>query len=190
MATAEMFNNFVLQEAQHRPVPLAALIQQNFPWWLTWALLVPVIFWLAEKYRLDERERFVSRLPIHFVAAAVLAGLHVAVSALLYFYSDFSYLPAQAREFMPKTPQAIVIRWLGAFLIMDMLTYGLVLGVYYVIDYQRRLRREALISERLRAQSAQLQHRMVEARLQALRMELNPHFLFNALNSRTAPRYR
>jgi two-component system LytT family sensor kinase len=186
MATTEMFKTFVSQEAQHHPVPLHALIQQNFPWWLSWAALVPVIFWLAKKYRLDDRERFFIRLPIHFVAAAVLSASHIVVSALLYFYSDFSYMPAQARQFLPKTPQAIVVRWLEAFLVMDMIVYPVVLGIYYVIDYQQRLRHEALISEQLRAQSAQLQHRMVEARLQALRMELNPHFLFNALNSVSA----
>ena len=186
MATTEMFKTFVFQEAQHRPIPLSALIQQNFPWWLSWAILVPAIFWLAEKYRLDERDHLSSRIPVHFVAAAVLAAIHVSVCALLYYYSDFSYLPAQARGFLPKSPQEIVIRWLGAYLIMDMVTYGVILGMYYVLDYQRRLRREALISERLRVQSAQLQHRMVEATLHALRMELNPHFLFNALNSISA----
>jgi signal transduction histidine kinase len=186
MATTEMFKTFVFQEAQHRPIPLTTLVEQNFPWWLSWAVLVPAIFWLGEKYRLDERDHLSSRIPVHFVAAALLAAIHVSVSALLYYYSDFSYMPAQAREFLPKSPQAIVVRWLGAYLIMDMVTYGVILGMYYVLDYQRRLRREALVSERLRVQSAQLQHRMVEATLHALRMELNPHFLFNALNSISA----
>lgn len=183
MAVAEMFKTFVSQEAQHHSVPLSALFVQNFPWWISWAVLSPVIFWLAGRFRLDERGRFLSRLPIHFIAAAVLAAIHIAFSATLYFYSDFSYLSEAIRQRMPTSVQVTVTRWMESFLIMDMLTYGLVLGAYYVIDYQNRLRQAALVSERLRVQSAQLQHRIVEARLAALRMELNPHFLFNALNS-------
>ncbi|MEP6507257.1 MAG: histidine kinase, partial [Gemmatimonadales bacterium] len=186
MGAAEMFKAFVSQEAQHHPMPFHALFEQNIPWWLIWAALSPAIFWIAGRFRLDEKERFFSRLPIHFLAAAILASIHLTLTGLLYFHSDFSYIPETVRKFLPQTTRELIVRWHESFLIMDMLTYGVLIGLYYVIEYQRRLRDEALVSEQLRAQSAQLQHRMVEARLHALRMELNPHFLFNALNSISA----
>ncbi len=186
MGLLESFKTFVSSHAQHEPVPVFNLLEQNLPWWVLWSFLAPIIFWLGSKFRLDDREKLQLTLPVHLVAAAILASIHVTAAALLFFHQDFSYMPAAARAWLPKTPREIVFRWQNSFLIMDMVTYGLLLGLYYALDYQRRLRRAAIESVHLRAQTAQLHHRIAEARLHALRMELNPHFLFNALNSISA----
>lgn len=186
MGLAETFKAFVSTQAQHQQVPLYGLLEQNIPWWFLWALLCPIAFWLGGRFRLDDREKLAYTLPVHFVAAVVLASLHITAAALIFFHSDLSYIPPAVRATMAKSPREIVLRWNNAFLVMDMVTYGVLLGLFYALDYQRRLRRVALESMELRAESAQLQHRIVEARLHALRMELNPHFLFNALNSISA----
>jgi sensor histidine kinase YesM len=186
MGLLESFKSFVSSEAQHQPIPLLNLLQQNLPWYVLWSFLAPVIFWLGARFRLDDRDRLPYTLPIHFAAAAILASLHVTAAAFLFFHQDFSYMPVAARAWLPKTTGQTILRWHNLYLVMDMVTYGVMLGLYYALDYQRRLRSAALESVRLRAQSAQLQHRITEARLQALRMELNPHFLFNALNSISA----
>jgi two-component system, LytTR family, sensor kinase len=55
-------------------------------------------------------------------------------------------------------------------------TYWLILLVVLTLDYQGKYRDRELTAERLERQLA-------EARLDALRNQLNPHFLFNALNS-------
>jgi LytS/YehU family sensor histidine kinase len=54
--------------------------------------------------------------------------------------------------------------------------YLAILGGTLLFQYYRRLQRQKLTATRLSAQLA-------DARMQALRMQLNPHFLFNALNS-------
>src|SRR5688572_10024850 len=54
--------------------------------------------------------------------------------------------------------------------------YFLVLGVVLSLDYYRKYRERELLASQLAAQLSQ-------AKLQALRMQLNPHFLFNAMNS-------
>jgi two-component system LytT family sensor kinase len=54
--------------------------------------------------------------------------------------------------------------------------YWLILVVLVALDYQRELKDREL-------RAIQLQGRLTAARLDALRMQLNPHFLFNALNS-------
>src|SRR5438128_1460649 len=86
MGVTEMFKSFVAQEAQHRPIPLHVLVEQNIPWWLCCALLSPPVFLLAQKFRLDDRDHFLSRLPIHFVAAAAFATVHITITGVLYFY--------------------------------------------------------------------------------------------------------
>ncbi|MES2524289.1 MAG: histidine kinase [Gemmatimonadota bacterium] len=54
--------------------------------------------------------------------------------------------------------------------------YWAVLGAAYMVEFVRRYR------ERDRA-AAELEQKLARTQLDALRMQLNPHFLFNALNS-------
>jgi sensor histidine kinase YesM len=66
------------------------------------------------------------------------------------------------------------------FLVSDihsgLLVYWLIIAIYQGIDYYRKF-----IDKELRA--SQLEARLVTAQLDALRMQLHPHFLFNTLNS-------
>ena len=57
-----------------------------------------------------------------------------------------------------------------------MLVYWVIIGVNQAMDYYRRYRDRELAA-------SNLETRLVEAQLDALRMQLHPHFLFNALNS-------
>ncbi len=50
------------------------------------------------------------------------------------------------------------------------------LGSGYFLDYYQRYRERELFT-------AQLERQLVEAQLQALKMQLHPHFLFNTLNT-------
>jgi LytS/YehU family sensor histidine kinase len=69
------------------------------------------------------------------------------------------------------------------FLFQDILTYCTTVGVYYAFEYFTGFRRSALAAARSEARAARLRLSLAEARIHALRMELNPHFLFNALNA-------
>jgi hypothetical protein len=50
------------------------------------------------------------------------------------------------------------------------------MGLYYAFDYHRRFREREVAA-------AQLETQLATAHLQALRMQINPHLLFNALHS-------
>jgi LytS/YehU family sensor histidine kinase len=62
---------------------------------------------------------------------------------------------------------------------LAVITYWIVLAVLRGMDSRRRLR-----DERLR--NAQLETQLAQSQLQALRMQLQPHFLFNTLNAISA----
>src|SRR5262249_41180616 len=62
------------------------------------------------------------------------------------------------------------------FFHLDLFTYGAILGIALAADYYRKYRENELQSAELRAQLSQ-------AQLEALRLQLQPHFLFNTLNS-------
>jgi two-component system, LytTR family, sensor kinase len=58
---------------------------------------------------------------------------------------------------------------------IDLLIYGGVLGTSYAVGYYARFREREV-------RATQLEARLAQAELQALKMQLHPHFLFNTLN--------
>jgi LytS/YehU family sensor histidine kinase len=71
--------------------------------------------------------------------------------------------------------QTLVMALRGMFL-WSWLVYWLIVGAWQVYQYYERY-----LSSELRM--ARLERQFTEARLNALRMQLDPHFLFNALNT-------
>jgi sensor histidine kinase YesM len=61
---------------------------------------------------------------------------------------------------------------------IEVLLYGFVVGIAGIIQFQIRAQRDAM-------QSLELQRQLSAAHLQALQMQLEPHFLFNTLNAIT-----
>ena len=147
----------------------------NMPWWYVWALLTPFAFALAHRFRFDESHRVVAVL-VHFGAALVFTAVHLSAVGVLYYYTT-------TRGLRFDNPGEQIQTFLNGYLVTDVLTYFAVIGGYYAIEFHRRFRERELAAARLETRAAQLEAGMVEARLSALRMQLNPHFLFNTLNA-------
>lgn len=60
----------------------------------------------------------------------------------------------------------------------EILVYGFIVGVIGAIQYHIRSQRDAI-------HSSELQRQLASAQLQALQMQMEPHFLFNTLNAIT-----
>jgi len=136
--------------------------------WYMWALLTPVITWLGRRFRLD-RAQWRRCLAIHLGAALVLAAVEVAVQIL---GSIVSHGEALSWEYYGHTYWRGLI-WDGPW---SLLIYWAILGVSYAFDYRATLREKELQASRL---EAEISH----AKLDALQRQLQPHFLFNTLNS-------
>jgi two-component system LytT family sensor kinase len=151
--------------------PAGPVVLAFFEAWL-WALLTPFIFQLAGDVPL-ERTRWWVRVPL-MIAAAVL------VSIAVYLLIDV------ARDLLidvPRRPRRRqVSTWteIGRFRFINQLIFFMaVLAAGYAREYfQRDREREA--------QAVRLQAQLAEARLDALRMQINPHFLFNTLHAMSA----
>jgi len=104
---------------------------------------------------------------MHVAVALALAVLHSAVLVLLSFLLVLRLAPSSHTIFA-------VALW--AYVPLDLLTYLSILVIGYLADADRHAR-EAALRERVLASEA------VDARLSALRARLNPHFLFNVLNT-------
>ena len=174
----ESFKSLVVTRSQGMSIPLPWLLLNNMPWWLLWAALTPLVVVSASRFPLDSSERRAGHAAYHVLTVLVLSSAHLTVVGYLHFTLNRGRLSF-------ATAGELVRNWHLNFTILNVLTYALILGVYYTVNYQRRYRETALVSARLAATAAQMESSVTAARLHALRMELNPHFLFNALNSVT-----
>lgn len=142
-----------------------------------WALLTVPIFRLTSRYTL---ERLGWPSGIMFVLLGVVLAILVDI-ADSYLRHAFYYAP------MPLSPELVALARLRSLWFMnDFIVYVAVLAAGFARNYflNYRVRREETIN--LKAQAAQLQAQLADARLSALRTQLNPHFLFNTLNAVSA----
>lgn len=148
-------------------------LQRSALEYLLWLLVTPGIFWLTSRYTFD-RGTFRHDLGIHLLAVIIVT---IAMQA----YSHFSFL-----HFIwdGRRPSLAFLDSLTAFLFIDeLMIYLFVAAVGFARNYFFRYRKHLEETVHLREDAALLQTQLAEARLQALRMQLNPHFLFNTLNT-------
>lgn len=160
-----------------KPRVLVAPLVLDFAIAYLWALLTPPIFRLASLYPI-ERSGWRSRVMILVLGLAVGIFMDVLTNLLRY---KLYHWPTTL------TPQiAAVMRLRSLWFMNDFFVYVLVLFAGYARNYflNYRVRREEAVN--LKAQAAQLQAQLADARLTALRTQLNPHFLFNTLNAISA----
>ena len=153
-----------------------AMLIGEMPYWLLWAMLSPLVFWLTRRFRL-ERGRWLRNSLIHSVAFLSFSLTHRAIYLFIDWglrvkaYRDLGSLAAVFNEnFFFNLP--------NGFLCYVMI---LLAGTYY-----RYYQEEEMKISRLEAERNQAQLRMTQAQLQALKMRLQPHLLFNILSSISA----
>ena len=139
-----------------------------------WMLLTPAIFHFARRYPL-ERGTWIRYLLMHLVAAFLIAAavdlIRVVVVAPL-------MIPSEVLRENPWRTDAL--RALSRLQFLDeLIIYLAVLAGGFARDYFLRYRERQAVA-------AQLEAQLSEARLEALRMQLNPHFLFNTLHAISA----
>jgi two-component sensor histidine kinase len=157
---------FALPQLGHNKDLHTVLLSALAKWW-AWGILVPAVL------SVDRRLPFSSQqvLP-RFLT-------HLALGPLVCIV--YSYLETMLRSLVGIAPwsklvgSTVVIEALQE-MFWSMLVYSLIVGVWEAYLYHDRF-----VSAELRME--RLERNFSEARLNALRMQLDPHFLFNALNT-------
>ena len=137
--------------------------------WLIYAAFTPIVFQLARRLPL-RRATLRRNLGLHFAASLALCLLWASLGTVLRWL------------LLPDAGDALTMHFLASWslttLPFGVAMYFAVLGIAHAVSYFVEARERE-------TQAARLSEQLAEARLGALRMQLNPHFLFNSLNAIT-----
>lgn len=142
--------------------------------WYSWALLVPFIFMLARRFPFAQA-RWRTSLLVHLGGCAVFFTLHVSGQVAAMYLPVFNHIHS---DFMDALTFHVVTS-----LDTNILVYGLVVGIAHAFTYYQEYRQREL-------RAVQLESELARAKLQALKTQLHPHFLFNTLHSISTLMYR
>lgn len=156
--------NILVHVSRAMPVDWQWDVFHEFIYWGLWAALTPTI--LRTSSAATWGRRLLLAIPVALVQIAATYALHGLILLTI------GVLPAAAARtwFVTKVPGLIWGTFTGA------LYYTLIAAMHWSAEYRRMYREERLAAAKLHAS-------LTGARLDALRSQLQPHFLFNTLNA-------
>lgn len=149
-----------------QPVAWLYGIVSTLPWWYAWAVFTPLIIKLAQRFPVNQESWKVVIPTVYIPAMLVFLGVHALINLVLF----------RATGLHDTMNMALYEVHFTSRMHVNALAFWTVLGFYNAFDYYMRF----LKQER---QAAQLELQLAQANLRALKMQLNPHFLFNTLHS-------
>jgi signal transduction histidine kinase len=159
-----------------KPAPFAVLFVLNLGYWYSWALLAPAILWLSRRFPLDKQSWRVS-VPVHVAGVFVATTLHVVMAVSTGMATHWA-IGDSTSSWRAEAQRMYFLNfdW-------EMMTYWAIVGLSHALAYHREAQTRAL-------KASQLETRLVEAQLQSLQRQMQPHFLFNTLNTISALMHR
>lgn len=165
--------NIAVGRSRGHPIDWQWDVVHELVYWMVWAGVTPLVLWMADRWALGRGAGLRSIWP-HLGVMVPLGAFQITATYLVHLagLEALGLLPAgQAATWLAARGPSIV--W-GTF--TGAAYYWGILGIYHAVIYQRLYRAERLAA-------AELEARLTQAQLDALRAQLHPHFLFNTLNA-------
>jgi sensor histidine kinase YesM len=138
----------------------------------TWGLLFPLVYRVV-KWASQEAQAGMARMAFRILGAGLFLSLvHEAISNVLFFVPSHLL----GLEKISEETFTHILGALPAAIITRMVEFGIVYTMFTALDYQRKFRNKQI-------ELAQMESQLSGAQLNALRLQLQPHFLFNTLNA-------
>ena len=179
LAIFALWTFFALFFATQLALQYQQLTDYSIPFWriLSWQLvsgyvwfgISPIILYLSKRFPFDDGT-WKSSLPVHVIACVVIAPIQLLIDSFL--LTRLGYPPNRT---FPNFFEAYRF-FLVANVHLSMLIYMGVVAIASAYRYYQKYREREL-------RASQLEARLAQSRLQVLKMQLHPHFLFNTLNA-------
>ncbi|OJJ22368.1 hypothetical protein BKI52_06710 [marine bacterium AO1-C] len=159
----------LMRSMRDRPGNFWEMARYEIIIWQVWGLFVPFIFWASKKYPLERRVMFrnlLFHIPVSVAVVLIYFTIYIA-----YDRAFFSFYTHPKWSFW----QCMLI-YIASKFHWNFITYWGILGVMNTFEYQRKFKEREL-------RAIQLESQLFQSQLQALKMQLHPHFLFNTLHT-------
>jgi len=150
------------------PITRERALITNLSFYYIWACLTPMVLRLGRRFQF-ERSSWVRSLLVHLPTSLLLSTIQLLIAEIV--LQSFLSEPLELYEAFRSIRFSFVFNFH-----INVLTYWAILGVGYAREYYRKYRDREL-------EAVQLEAQLSQAQLQALKMQLQPHFLFNTLNT-------
>jgi signal transduction histidine kinase len=157
-----------------QPVDWFSALWLEVLYWVPWLALTPALLAAARRWPLGSGAPR-GHITWHLGAMVAISIIQVVAADALQYAASVAHGMFTAPDRMERMLTAYG-RSFPALMITAWWKYWVFMGLYSAFDYHRRFREREVAAARLETQLA-------TAQLQALRMQLHPHFLFNALHS-------
>ncbi|UPG85608.1 histidine kinase [Luteibacter aegosomatis] len=161
----------ISSRAEGRATPWGGVLAWMFCNFYLWMLLTPLVAWLGRLGGKDGWRRF---LAVHLPAGVLVALFHTVVALSAYWWISGPSPSMKDRTLVDFLRTSAVYETHLAWI-----TYWV-----FVVALRAVASRNHLRDERLR--NSHLETQLVQSQLQTLRVQLQPHFLFNTLNAISA----
>jgi signal transduction histidine kinase len=151
-----------------RAIPWLKALALQLPIAGAWVLATPGILWLGRRFPLQS-PAWPRNVVWHLLASLSFVFMLYLAAA---WYTPLVLEQSPGSQPLPARALRMFVIWV----IGDGLIYWSILAVSYAVEHHRQLRAGELLAARLETQLAQ-------ADLHALKSQLHPHFLFNALHT-------
>ena len=168
----EAGQNYGSQFTENFKFPWGMALRRSCEEWYPWALLTAAILWAGRRVNL-ERASVARWVLAHLAASVAVSLVYFAIYAAL-LHGQTSVMDGTVFQF-GRIYRKLVIHYLH-----------LTLMIYWVILLAQHGWHSHVRSRERERQASALATELVRARLEALRMQLNPHFLFNTLHTISA----
>jgi two-component system LytT family sensor kinase len=175
---------FVAQEvltdlAAGKSVRVASDLVVVLLFWAVWALLTPVVL-MALRRRPPDAKPVYGALVVHTVVATILAALHYTITLSLRSFALYISSSVGARDALRQNASLNAFVWA---VFTGIFFYSVVVMVYTALRFRALYTTEQVSAAELSSRSAALEAELTQSKLDTLRSQLRPHFLFNTLNA-------
>ena len=160
--------------------PWYALFLGQFVAFNFFASLCPLVYRLSFRFRFT-RSRWPVTLAVHFFIGVLVVAVFLVLSGILEILSHSSSTPLiDSIKIQFTTPRRLLQG------LSSIVYYAIVVAIMALIRLDRQRKQQETRSKELELRAARLETQLTNAKLKTLKMQLHPHFFFNALNSISA----